>query len=46
MKARRPPTIDVDPQGCVIRFDWGYSFGGMRPEPPELTSEPGGFHAR
>jgi hypothetical protein len=39
-------TIDVDPQGYVIRFDWGYSFGGMRPEQIELTSEPGGFHTR
>jgi len=38
--------IDVDPKGYILRFDWGYSFGGERPEQTEFTSEPGSFHTR
>jgi hypothetical protein len=39
-------NIDVDLMGYVLRFDWGYFFGGERPEQTEFTSEPGGFHTR
>jgi hypothetical protein len=38
--------IDVDPQGRIIRFDWGYSFSGFNPVQTDLTSEPGSFHTR
>jgi hypothetical protein len=38
--------IDIDPKGYILRFDWGYSFGGERPEQTEFTSEPGSFHTR
>jgi hypothetical protein len=38
--------IDVDPQGRIIRFDWGNSFSGFNPVQTDLTSEPGGFHTR
>jgi hypothetical protein len=39
-------TIDVDPEGYIIRFDWGLSFGGFNLEQTDLTSDPGTFHTR